>query len=95
MDSKKLDLVTEYEFEAGADAPMSMAYGDNVRVSIHWPWPRILTSRISMAPYCPSQYHSIVCGVNETPEKIEKGTNAHCRVLTMKDDKEVFTHQLS
>ena len=34
MDSKKLDLVTEYEFEAGADAPMSMAYVDNVRVSI-------------------------------------------------------------
>ena len=38
MDSQKLDLVTEYEFEAGADAPMSMAYSDNVRVSIHWPW---------------------------------------------------------
>jgi len=61
VDSKKLALVTEYEFEAGADAPMSMAYGDNCQ--------------------------SIVSGVNETPEKIEKGTNAHCRVLTLKDDK--------
>ena len=38
VDSRKLDLVTEYEFEAGADAPMSMAYSENVRVSIHWPW---------------------------------------------------------
>ena len=37
VDSQKLDLVTEYEFEAGADAPMSMAYGENVRVPIRWP----------------------------------------------------------
>ncbi|KIM21819.1 hypothetical protein M408DRAFT_333251 [Serendipita vermifera MAFF 305830] len=68
-----LNLVHEYEFEAGSDAPMSIAAAVP-------PAPVEVTSQ-------PPLNVTFACGANASEDAMKRGENMHCRLFSIKYDK--------